>query len=331
MVLVLSSNANDSPQILREVERAVNRGVHIIPLRIEDVMPGADLEYYISAQHWLDALTPPLELHLAKLAQVLRLILSNDVSELAAPPAPTVVRTDDGGVRGRRLLLASAVLALLLAASFALWPALTGETTADVSQSPVTDTAEQNAPSETVAFEFDSTDLGEWPTGPKKNGFTKLLDGSYVMVIDTANANLLSNTTMCRDCGDAEVEVKVRVTGPGLAGVMARFGSDSTGAQSGYLCGIAPVKGILCLKIDNNVEYVVLRDTVIGPTLDSNKFNTLVMTARGTKFTLMVNGSHIGTFTDATFARGRFGMYGELHRSTAQLKAEFSYLRNTKW
>src|SRR6516165_5225118 len=34
MVLVLSASADASPQILREVERAVNKGVRIIPLRI---------------------------------------------------------------------------------------------------------------------------------------------------------------------------------------------------------------------------------------------------------------------------------------------------------
>ena len=37
MVLVFSENANTSPQIEREVERAVNKGIPIIPLRIENV------------------------------------------------------------------------------------------------------------------------------------------------------------------------------------------------------------------------------------------------------------------------------------------------------
>ncbi len=39
MVLIFSSNSNNSPQVSREIERAVSKGVPIIPFRIEDVPP----------------------------------------------------------------------------------------------------------------------------------------------------------------------------------------------------------------------------------------------------------------------------------------------------
>src|SRR4026207_125454 len=61
MVLIFSSNANASMQIEREVERAVHKGINIIPLRIENAMPTKTLEYFISAPHWLDPLSVPLE------------------------------------------------------------------------------------------------------------------------------------------------------------------------------------------------------------------------------------------------------------------------------
>ena len=48
MVLVFSANANTSQQIKREVERAVHKGIPIIPLRIENVVPEKSLEYFIS-------------------------------------------------------------------------------------------------------------------------------------------------------------------------------------------------------------------------------------------------------------------------------------------
>jgi hypothetical protein len=60
MVLVFSENANRSVQVEREIERAVSKGLWLIPLRIEDVAPRKSLEYFISSSHWLDALTPPL-------------------------------------------------------------------------------------------------------------------------------------------------------------------------------------------------------------------------------------------------------------------------------
>jgi tetratricopeptide (TPR) repeat protein len=76
IVLVFSSNANDSQQIKREVERAVSKGLPIIPFRIENVAPARSLEYFIGPVHWLDALTPPLETHLQNLAETVRLLLA---------------------------------------------------------------------------------------------------------------------------------------------------------------------------------------------------------------------------------------------------------------
>ena len=76
MVLLFSLKANKSPQILREVERAVGRGVVIVPVRIEDVQPQDDFEYFLSSQHWLDILTHPLEEHLDKLCVVVKQVLA---------------------------------------------------------------------------------------------------------------------------------------------------------------------------------------------------------------------------------------------------------------
>jgi hypothetical protein len=75
MVLVFSGHSNDSSQIKREIERAVNAGIPVVPFRIEDVLPSKTLEYFISTQHWLDALTPPLEQHLQYLAATMRAML----------------------------------------------------------------------------------------------------------------------------------------------------------------------------------------------------------------------------------------------------------------
>ncbi|HEY98297.1 MAG TPA: toll/interleukin-1 receptor domain-containing protein [Dehalococcoidia bacterium] len=76
MVLVFSSNSNDSPQVMREVERAVDTGIPIIPFRIENVLPSKAIKYYLSALHWLDAITPPLEKHLRKLADTVQTLLA---------------------------------------------------------------------------------------------------------------------------------------------------------------------------------------------------------------------------------------------------------------
>jgi formylglycine-generating enzyme required for sulfatase activity len=69
MVLIFSSSANSSKQIHREVQRAFDREVPVIPFRIENVAPEKSLAYYMGPVHWLDALTPPLEQHVQRLVQ----------------------------------------------------------------------------------------------------------------------------------------------------------------------------------------------------------------------------------------------------------------------
>src|SRR3954452_2334601 len=67
MVLIFSANANSSSQIKREVERAVDKDVYTIPVRIDDIEPTRSLEYFISSSQWMDAFPPPIEQHLEAL------------------------------------------------------------------------------------------------------------------------------------------------------------------------------------------------------------------------------------------------------------------------
>jgi hypothetical protein len=80
-VLVFSKRSNESPQVKREVERAVSRGLPVIPFRIEDVPLSKHMEFFISTPHWLDALTPPLEAHLDRLGETVAFVLDR-----TAPP-----------------------------------------------------------------------------------------------------------------------------------------------------------------------------------------------------------------------------------------------------
>jgi hypothetical protein len=80
-VLILSSHANESPQLHREVERAVSNGIPLIPFRIEQVDPSPGLGYFIGSTHWLDAISPPLELHLDSLVRVVGTLVRRDPSE----------------------------------------------------------------------------------------------------------------------------------------------------------------------------------------------------------------------------------------------------------
>lgn len=82
LVLIFSASANNSPQVRREVERAVNKGLIVLPFRIENVPLSKSLEYFISTQHWLDAITGDLEEHLNELCHCVSMLLQR------MPPAP---------------------------------------------------------------------------------------------------------------------------------------------------------------------------------------------------------------------------------------------------
>lgn len=119
MVLVYTKSFNESKHTLREVERAVGHGLHIIPLRIEAEPLSRSLEYLISMPHWLDAMSPPVEAHLGRLAEVVEQVIRIDPPSrasregVAAPGAPAR-RT-----RKNRMLVAAAVL--LMAVAGAVW------------------------------------------------------------------------------------------------------------------------------------------------------------------------------------------------------------------
>ena len=74
MVLIFSKSSNNSPHVLTEVNRAMSKGLIIIPFRLEDIPLSKEMEYLIGTRHWLDAMSPPLERHITKLV--------NDVAHL---------------------------------------------------------------------------------------------------------------------------------------------------------------------------------------------------------------------------------------------------------
>jgi hypothetical protein len=95
MLLVFSRNANESPQIEREVERAINQRIPVVTFRIEDIAPTEALEYFISADHWLDAFTLPISRQYEVLANRIDALLDRPDAKVAQPPIVDPVRPAD--------------------------------------------------------------------------------------------------------------------------------------------------------------------------------------------------------------------------------------------
>ena len=166
MVLIFSSKANASMQIEREVERAVHKGINIIPLRIENTVPTKTLEYFISSPHWLDAISVPLEQHINKLAASVKALLSKQGVQIEAqrvtapvtapPPAATPPHVTAKPTAARRGWIAPAVITIVVAgAALAIgigWGRMQRERNATPAATAVTPAATAaNAPSNTAA------------------------------------------------------------------------------------------------------------------------------------------------------------------------------------
>jgi hypothetical protein len=90
LVLVLSAHSNASPHVKREIQNACVEGsrTQIIPLRIDDIEYNKALRYYLGSAQWLDASTPPLEQHLGRLVEHVRVHLSRAGDEAKAFERP---------------------------------------------------------------------------------------------------------------------------------------------------------------------------------------------------------------------------------------------------
>ena len=118
MILIFSRSADASSQIKREVERAVNKGVYIIPFRVDDIPPTKSLEYFISTSQWMDAFSPPLERHLDNLAKTVKAVLKRPPLPAANVPAqperPSIPTPPIRPSSRKSILIAIAIAALVI-------------------------------------------------------------------------------------------------------------------------------------------------------------------------------------------------------------------------
>ncbi|PYJ48622.1 MAG: hypothetical protein DME87_11940 [Verrucomicrobia bacterium] len=127
MVLIFSEHANVSAAVLAEVELAANARVHILNFRVDASPLGDDLLFYLQHRHWLDALTPPMELHHARLVQsilgLLALASSAEETQLttatkhpatSTPALSALVPGEAGGAQPRKFTMFRVLLLVAL-------------------------------------------------------------------------------------------------------------------------------------------------------------------------------------------------------------------------
>lgn len=74
-LLIFAGSANESGHILRELDLAVRRRLGIVVLRVEKADFSPDIRYFVSTGELIDAIDPPLERHLERLAERVQVLL----------------------------------------------------------------------------------------------------------------------------------------------------------------------------------------------------------------------------------------------------------------
>ena len=58
VLLVFSQVSNESPHVKREILMAMDKKKYLLPVRIENIQPGRQLEYLLAGIQWFDARSP---------------------------------------------------------------------------------------------------------------------------------------------------------------------------------------------------------------------------------------------------------------------------------
>lgn len=185
MVLIFSANANQSPQVRREVERAISKSIPILPLRIEDIRPQGSLEFALSNTHWLDAFAAPADERLTQLAESVMALLGvkqEPKTRTQSVPVLPVTRT-----QRFRIIKVAAVVAVAFAAiiGLAYWKFA----------GPDSGTSKESGYDPTT-ISADSTELRTSPSGATAEDETVKLQGHWVAVAESTQGRLHSSASV---------------------------------------------------------------------------------------------------------------------------------------
>ena len=116
-LLLLTKDSNLSTAVQNEVERAFGYQKTIIPVRISDVRPGKEIEFFVSNAQWVDAIYQPLKRRMNEVAAIAQAI------EMSAKPPPippdtktplgTIEKFSERAFRHKTLSMLSGFVAVL--------------------------------------------------------------------------------------------------------------------------------------------------------------------------------------------------------------------------
>jgi hypothetical protein len=341
LVLVFSINSNSSPQVMREIERAVHKGIPIIPLRIDEVIPTKAMEYFVSAAHWLDAMTPPLERHLQRLGETIQVLLSNETGEtLKAEPTAAIAQTSQQRPwwkksKGLYAIVGSAfTIALIIVGvkfGFASHNTSPGTITT-TTQTPVTPTPTQSAPPtsnivstpiQAIPISANSQLLYQDNFSDPNSGWLRYSDdtkdisydnGEYSLTVKKANWSQWCTNRGAGQFKDLVYEVDARLfsgSNETSYGLVFRAQDDSSSFYSFTVSG----EGNCSIRKRVSGAWIVIKDwsqLYDWPQLThvntGKTVNHLKVVIKGNQIDLYINGYLLASIIDAQFTQGYVGV-----------------------
>lgn len=97
VILLMSENANHSPHVLREVERAVSKSIPILVYKLEEVALTKSMEYFLMTHQWVNARNDE------SFTDILRFV--DDLGKQSCSPETTIAAAPDEKQPGRRRMI----------------------------------------------------------------------------------------------------------------------------------------------------------------------------------------------------------------------------------
>lgn len=116
MILLMSENANHSPHVLREVERAVSKSIPILVYKLEEVALTKSMEYFLMTHQWINARSDDSFVDILRFADDLQKKAVAESNSGSSATAQSSASSHERSGKRRIAVAACCVLAVLAAA-----------------------------------------------------------------------------------------------------------------------------------------------------------------------------------------------------------------------
>jgi WD40 repeat protein len=338
LVLIFSASANESPNVRREVERAISKGRPILPCRFENINPVGSLEFALGNTHWLDVFTPPVEEQMTLLAKSAEALLAQNGARSEKAAALSGERTSIGRSQavpgggqfttswlGKPGRIAAAAIALLLllavGLSAAFWPRKTAAPMPD-NKAAAADKVEARQPDVVKGAPAEPNDEGFVPlfNGKDLTGWQPNMNwvaANGVLIGSSLGGRVSDLLTERDDFKDFRLRVEARINDGGNSGVFFRIhpnGDERYEAQINSTHADPNKTGSLYPAANNVI--VPYRESIASP----NEWFRMEILAVGNHIVIKVNGVTTADYRDVTrhLTKGRIGL--QLHNPKTEVE-----------